>query len=164
MLRRKIYITGPIDEASYLAFSKRLTVLEEQDEIEPIEIELYSFGGEAYSALAFAARMRNSRCHLVVRAHGLVASAAVIILAAGKHREMTKEAWVMVHEDAGEHEGSVTMLEGLAVHARRLELQWNQLLEELTGTTAKKWMDLHAATTYLNAKQCLRLGLIDRIV
>ena len=163
MLRRKIYITGTIDEAAYLKFSKRLTVLEEQDG-SPIEIELYSFGGEAYSALAFASRMRNCCCALHVRAHGLVASAAVLILAAGDDRRMAKEAWIMVHEDSGELEGSVTMLENAAVHARKLELQWNSLLANLTGTPASKWQALHEATTYLNAKECLALGLIDRIL
>jgi ATP-dependent protease ClpP protease subunit len=164
VLRRKIYITGTIDEEAFLRFSKRLTVLEEQDN-GPIDVELYSYGGEAYSALAFAARMRHSRCHIVVRAYGLVASAAVLILAAGDERMMSKEAWAMVHEDSGDAgELTTTQQEVVAIHGRKMELHWCHQLAVRTKASANKWLELHTATTYLNAKECLKLGLVDKII
>jgi len=160
VLRRKIYVTGAIDEESYLKFSKRLTILEEQEDT-PVEIELFSFGGETYAALAYFSRMRRSNCHLVVYVHGLVASAAVLILAGGDERYMAKDAWVMVHEDSGQNEGSVSMQENAIVQMRRLELQWNELLASRTKLTAADWQYLHEQTTYMNAKKCLKAGLIE---
>lgn len=160
---RKIYIVGQIDEESYLKFSKRLSALERQND-DPVEIELASEGGFAYAALAFAGRMEASPCELVVKAYGFIASAAVLILAAGDKRILSADSWVMVHEDSGEFEGSVAEIEKKVAHARRMEHQWNKLMEKYSGTHADEWEELHEDTTYLDAVECKTLGLVDEIV
>jgi ATP-dependent Clp protease, protease subunit len=168
VLRRKIYITGGIDEMSYLAFSKRLTVLEKQAGRvnKHIDIELCSHGGETYYALAFAARMRLSKCPLHVYAYGLVASAAVLILASGTSgkRFMSKEAQVMVHEDQDKLKGSVSTLKREISVLQCLEEHWNSLMEERTGTASSEWSELDQKTTYLSADECLNLGLVDKVI
>lgn len=143
---------------------------------EPIEIVLSSEGGAAYDALAISARIRSSQCAISVAAYGLVASAAVIVLASGDpgSRTMAKEAWVMVHEDDGSlTPGSdsqvsdmrrvVGRMDAYTAHLERMEDQWAALLANLTKTPASKWRELHKKTTYLTAKECLKLGLIDRM-
>lgn len=162
-LRRKIYIIGSIDYESYKTFSEQLTEYEDQDDI-PIQIELSSDGGDVHAALAFSARMRLSECHLEVTAVGNVASAATLVLASGDLRKMTKEAWVMVHEEQTEFEGDVTSMERDIKHSRRLEDQWNKLLEKMTYTKAETWAKLNKDTTYLTAEECKALGLIDEVI
>lgn len=162
-IRRKLYITTEISDESYTKFSKRLTMLESRGS-GPIEVELFSAGGDAYAALAFSARMRASPCVIRIHARGLIASAAVLILAAGDIREMAKEAWVMVHEDSGENSGNVSELMKQALHMEALEDQWAVLLEERSSTSAEAWRKLHNETKYLTSSQCLALGLIDKIV
>jgi ATP-dependent protease ClpP protease subunit len=116
-------------------------------------------------ALAFFDRIRSSSHEFIIVATGLVASAAVIILAAGDMRMMSKEAWVMVHEDEVLLDDSTRVQKACKdiKHYERLESQWNELLRQRTGTPAEVWADLHQKETYLDANECKRLGLVDKI-
>lgn len=162
-MSRTIRIIGAIDETAFKDFCEKLSDME-KDQKRPILIELSSGGGSAYDALAFAGRIRAAPGPVIITAYGLVASAAVIILAAGKHRKMTRESWVMVHEDSGKLKGTVVDLERESTHMRRLEDQWCALLEEFTGFPAQSWSDMHKKTTYLSAQQCKDYGLVEEIV
>lgn len=160
----RLQIIGEIDSDAYERFSEQLYILECQSPRPKVVIELNSHGGEAVIALAFAARMRLSRCHLTVVVYGEASSAAVLILAQGNDRLMTKEAWCMVHEDSGKISGNVVEMERESLQYRRLENQWAELLEANTGTKASVWTKLHKDTTYLTPQECLELGLITRII
>lgn len=147
---------------SFKKFSKKIA--NRHEKVDSITIELSSPGGDSYAALAYASLIREMHLDVCIQAYGLVASAAVLVLASGNTRFMSREAWVMVHENSGTLEGNVLELEREAGQLRRLELQWANILEELTGTKASIWTAMHKETTYLNAEQCLALGLIDRII
>lgn len=160
---RRIHVIGNIGEESYREFSEKLAEFEQQSNT-PIIVELNSGGGTAYDALAFSARMRNSPCDIIVHAYGLVASAAVLILAAGDKRLLARDAWVMVHEDSGKWKGSVTDIEREGKHYRNMENQWYRLLKDCTGTTAEVWQDLHKRSCYLTAQECLMLKLATELM
>lgn len=163
---RKIKIIGEISWESFEAFSDQLDELEFKSS-KLIIIELASDGGDAKAALAFSAKIRRAHSTTSIIAYGNVASAAVIILASAKHRYISKDAWVMVHE---ENVGSA--LNDLELHAaerevrqlRMLENQWSCLLASMTKTSAGKWEAMHKATTYLDAWECLELGLVDEVL
>lgn len=162
--RRKLYIVGAIDWETYATFSEALDVLEQESK-KPIEIELASDGGDAHAALAFSDRIKNSQCDILITGTGSVASAAVLILASGDYRQLTRTTWVMVHEEVGELEfASVTALERETKQHRLLETQWNKLLAANTMASAEYWEKLHKETTHLSAQDCLALGLVDRII
>jgi len=164
-MERRIIITGEINDESYKEFSSSLLQLEEISKTQSIVLELSSEGGDAYCALAFSGRMRNSPCDIIIHAYGLVASAAVLILASGDTRYIAKEAWVMVHEDSlSELEGNVTQLEKTAKHLRRLEDQWAWLLESMTSTNLEEWARLHKEEKFLTPQECIELGLVDKII
>lgn len=169
-MRNNIEIQGPINMDSYSSFTYELNKLEDLVSISNnkiyAHIEITSEGGASLDALAFASRIRRSPVELSIIAVGLVASAAVIILAAGKKgkRRMCKDAWLMVHEDSTKLKGSVTDLEKQSALHRRLEIHWCALLEEFTGTDRAVWAELHKAETYLSSAQCLSLGIIDEVV
>lgn len=158
-----IRITGEINDETFSLFSEQLEQLEESGEL--VNVELCSPGGDAHVALAISARMRRSLASITVIAYGYVASAAVLILASGKIRLMTQEAWVMVHEESGTLEfDSTTGAKREVDQFIRLEGQWNALLEQYTGTPAIEWAIMHKETTHLSVESCLRLGLVDKIV
>lgn len=160
---RLIRLIGVISEDSFKLFSEQLAELEASGD-HAVIVELCSGGGSSYDALAFAGRIRNSPCDIVIRAYGLVASAAVLVLAAGDVRYMASEAWCMVHEDSNKLRGQVYELEREASHMRRMEEQWDVLLAELTNTSTAIWAQLHRKTTYLTATECLAFGLVDKII
>jgi ATP-dependent protease ClpP protease subunit len=167
-MNRRIAIIGEINTEAYAKFSDELYEIENEfkgkEESHYITLELSSEGGSAELALAFSDRIRTSTMAIYVKAYGLVASAAVLILASGDKRYMAKNAWVMVHEEGLELEGDVSGVEKQVKHYRRLEDQWAYLLSSMTETSIEEWNKLHKAETYLNAKQCLELGLIDKVI
>jgi ATP-dependent Clp protease, protease subunit len=163
--KRILNIIGDIDLENFKEFSVLLDALENKGSETDIHIRLSSPGGDVYSALAFASRIRLSQCNIIITAYGTVASAAVLVLAAGDYRIMAKESWVMVHEESGEGSfASVEVLERETKHARRMEDQWDDLLAQWTRTDRTIWANLHKKTTYLTAQDCLQLGLIEKII
>lgn len=162
---RKIYLSGEINEESFKEFSEQLDEMALESS-KDIEIELNSIGGNALDAIAFLSKIRLSRCDITVTVYGIAGSAAVMILAAGDNRRMTKESWVMVHEDSGSYEDiKSSELSKQAMIADTLENQWCSLLEECTGTSKEKWASLHkSGDLYLTPTYCLSLNLIGSII
>lgn len=160
-----IIVAGDIDSDSYGHFSEALRELEMKGYKE-LGIELSSGGGDAYSALAFYDRIQSTPIIINITATGLVASAATLIFVAGAKRYMTKNAWLMVHEDtiSGIDNLKVSQLEKEAKHARRLEEQWVELFFKSTGIRHKIWENYNREETYLTSEECLKLGFIDGIV
>lgn len=161
---RKYTLSGDVNEESFKDFCEHISIFETESD-DPIELELNSQGGAAIDALAFYSRMRLSRCDINVTVLGMAGSAAVLILAGGDYRRMAKESWLYVHEDESTLKSTnVSDFESHAKHMRRLETQWDILLEDLTGTPADKWAELHKADLFLTPKECVQLGIADEII
>lgn len=163
---RKIYVSGTIDSDSFKEFCEKLDEYEDESN-DPVEIVLNSEGGLALDAIAFAGRIRTSSVEAVnITVFGLCASAAVLVLAAGNVRRMTKESFLMVHEDMNSYEDiNTSKIMQEAATSEMLEQHWAMLLEELTGTKREAWRDLHKrGDIYLTPNECLTLGIITEIV
>ena len=162
---RRIQIVGQIDDDNQRLLFAELSRLEEENSKHVIEIELTSEGGYVDNAMGIVGRMRQSPCKIVVTGYGVVASAAVIILASGAYRRLSKESRVMVHEDSGKLKGTITDLEKSIAHCRHQEHKWNHFMALRTGTTSDKWAKLHSqGDTFLSAEGCLDLGMVDEII
>lgn len=162
---RKIYLSRDIDEEAFQEFCERMDELEHESS-DPVEIVLNSIGGNALDAIAFLGRIRTSPCQITVTVFGLVGSAAVLVLAAGDYRRMSKESWMMVHEDSASYKDlSTSEIEKQAAIARLLENQWSTLLSELTDTKKEVWLDLHKrGDLYLNSEDCVVLGIVHEVI
>lgn len=163
---RKIHIIGDIGEDSFRDFCEKLDDLEAKKSNTPIEVELNSIGGNALDAIAFVSRMRVSPYQFNITVFGIAGSAAVLILAAGNHRRITRESWVMVHQDAHSEKSVPTKnFIQAAENARIMEKQWAALLEELTGTDRETWYNLHeSGDLYLTPERCLDLKLVHEVI
>lgn len=160
-----LYITGDIDGMTFRRLHKFVYVMEQAGEKE-VKIILSSHGGDATAALAMLDTIALSKLHFTVIGTGLIASAAVILLVAGDKSYMTPSAWVMVHEEQLDEEVNkdVSSMEHTSRNYRRFEDQWNSILAHNTNTKAEKWAELNKRDTYLNAKECLEMGIIDEIL
>lgn len=161
----KLYITGDITMESFNEFSMRLRECElEGDKV--VQLEIISEGGDAYAGLAYFDRIRNSKVEIRGVATGLVASAASIIFIACHKRFMTKNAWLMVHEDtlSGIDDKKVSEIEKEARHARRMEDQWCELFNSVTIISKDYWAGLNRCETYLSSSDCDFLGILDGVV
>lgn len=163
MKTRRLFLIGDIDSTLYDTFTKQLRKCE-QDKVERVIIELTSEGGDPYTSLAFYSRIRESSCQIHVLARGYVASAAVLILAAGDYRLMSAETWVMVHEETEQLECEVHEAERAVKQMRKLEDQADRLLESRTTMDSDWWKQAHKETTYFDSTDCMEIGLIEEIV
>ncbi len=164
MCSRKVYITGQIDDAAYTHFSSELDRLIADNPTKNVHIDLCSEGGHPNSGLAIAGKIRAAPCTFTVTVYGQASSAASLILAAGDVRRMSQYAWVMVHTSSGKLKGDAETLLAAAKQWEREELHWAGLLAQNTSTPSSTWLALEKKTTYLDAEQCLALGLIDEIL
>jgi len=160
-----LYITGDIDSEAFTRFSRKIKRYEREGK-KKLNLELISEGGDAYSALAFYDLIKRTPIEITAVATGLVASAATLIFIACSKRYMTKNSYLMVHEDSlsGIEDGKVSQIEKEAKHARRLENQWDALFYESTAISETYWCKLNKEETFLSAEECRKLCIIEGIL
>lgn len=161
---RTIQLVGPICDETFVRIDTALALLEEKSG-KSITLKINSDGGSTYDALAIVSRMKASKCKITTEAYGACMSAATIILAAGDKRRISSVAMLMHHEAAYGLEGTHTQIMHNVAQAEREEHMWNALMEKYTGTDASTWAEKGklGKDWYLNAEECLALGVVDEI-
>ena len=137
--------------------------------ITKVELFLDSQGGDAYSGLAITdelERMKRRGFHITIYASGVVASAAVPILAVGDKRIIAPSIILMIHEAAlwkwpGRETASDIKAQNKLLELIRLK--YINKLVAYTKLSATEWEDLERVTTWFGAKEALKWGLADEI-
>lgn len=133
-----------------------------------IFITLCSQGGHAYCARAIAGIIHAIKAagrRVEVLGVGDINSAAVLILAAGSVRKLSKYASVMVHNDSGSVEGNTREIMEYALQMEADDLAWCKAMADFTGTHVDKWIELHDdGDKHLTPAECLALNLATEIV
>jgi len=135
--------------------------------IEEVTIFLNSPGGDAFSGLALAQhiiRFKEQGMIINIEASGIVASAAVPIMAVGSHRDALPGTIFMVHEAAlwkwpGRETASDIRSQNELMELLRAE--YLGILDEYTTTPLDEWERLEGRTTWFNVDTARSLGLID---
>ncbi len=152
---KQILIIGSIDNDNFKVFCEEMTELEKTPG--DIHITLCSEGGDSYVGLAYYGRIVNSSCRTIITVYGMAFSAATIILAAGNHRIMHADSYFMVHDEECESSAEFQHMEVLETH-------WASILARHSNLSKQEWRQNSKETTYLNAQECLKIGLIDAVV
>ena len=133
----------------------------------PITLLLTSPGGSILHGLAlydFLLTLRHRGHELKVVAMGYAASMGSILLQAADERVMAPNGFVMLHEAASFTMGKTSTIEEDMNFLKKLEHRLVQILCErskLTSTSLRRrW---RKTDVWLDADECLALGLIDRI-
>lgn len=133
----------------------------------PITLLLTSPGGSILHGLAlfdFLLTLRHRGHRLKVVAMGFAASMGSILLQAADERVMAPNGFVMLHEAASFAHGKTSAIEEDMNFLKKLEHRLVEILCErskLTATTLRRrW---RKTDVWLDAEECLALGLIDRI-
>jgi ATP-dependent protease ClpP protease subunit len=137
-------------------------------------INISSSGGSIIEGMAISEMIALYAGKTTTRGIGIVASAATIILMAGKKKEMTKNSFFMMHNSWGGVEGNAMELEKTiellkmfdeqmaAIYTAQLESKGKLIggSKEKTLEEVKKMM---AAETWFTADEALEMGFIDMI-
>lgn len=138
-------------------------------------INISSSGGSIIEGMAISEMIALYSGKTTTRGIGIVASAATIILMAGKKKEMTKNSFFMMHNSWGGVEGNVFELEKTIELLRMFDEQmaaiYTAQLEskgKLIGGSKEKTLEeikkMMAAETWLTADEALQMGFIDIII
>lgn len=160
-----VFVTGPIDLATANTFIAQLLFLESQDEKRDINIYVNSPGGEAYAGRAMYDTMKYVKNEITTINVGLAASAGAMVLAGGTKgkRYALPGSYTMIHQVSGGAEGQETDLRITAQHMLKLREQYAQILAEESGQDFEKVMTDIERDNWMDAKQTLKYGLIDKI-
>jgi len=134
-----------------------------------VDIFLNSGGGGAFDGIAIARHImnfRNKGMTMRIHASGIVASAAIPILAAGSERFALKGTIFMVHEAALWKWPGKETASDIRAQAELMNLirdSYMDILAETTTTSVKSWKAMEGVTTWFNADRAKEFGLIDHI-
>ena len=133
--------------------------------LDAINLNIASYGGDVYAMLGLVDYIQNMDVKVNTHCVGTCMSAAAVLLACGTGtRTMTNHSTVMVHEGSAVEVGKSTDVMRGVDHLKVLAKDINQLLAEVTNKDVKFWKRMNRNDTYLDAKQCLEYGIIDKII
>lgn len=163
--KRKIYLEGTITNELAMNIIKQIEYLNEISN-DDIYLIINSEGGSVSAGLAIYDVMQQSQADIVTIGMGLAASMGSFLLAAGTKgkRCAYPHCEIMVHQVIAGMQGG---MEDLTINFHRIQ-QTNEMLTELfaknTGNTIEEMKKINHQDNYLDAKEALEIGIIDKIL
>jgi ATP-dependent Clp protease protease subunit len=163
---RRIIVSGPIIDQTAAYFLDQLTFLEYSDCGVPVNIYVDSPGGSVNSALSMLDAMTTCSCPIRTIGIGQVASAAVLLLAAGDkgNRIISPNCRVMIHQVSCGLGGNTTELENEIQEVQRLQEIYNNLLAKYTGQKIAKIKTDMVQNYYMSAAESIKYGIADNVL
>ena len=159
------YMNFEFDIDSLYSTIVKLDYLQRVNPLEDINLNIASYGGDVYAMLGLCDYIKGMNVKVNTHCVGTCMSAASVLLACGTgERTMTKHSTVMVHEGSAVEVGKSTDVMRGVDHLKELQKDINKLMAEVTNKDEKFWKRMNRNDTYLDAKQCLEYGIIDKIV
>jgi len=163
---RIIFLGTPIDDGVANAVIAQLLFLDQQNPKEDIKIYINSPGGMVSSALAIYDTMQYVRPDVQTICVGLAASAASLLLAAGKKgkRFILPNAEVMIHQVMGGASGQASDVDIHARHILKTKDQLNKILAKHTGQKIAKVEKDTDRDYFMSAQEAVAYGVVDKMI
>jgi ATP-dependent Clp protease, protease subunit len=163
---RIIFIGSPIDDGVANAIIAQLLFLESDNQKEDIKMYINSPGGSVSAALAIYDTMQYVRADVQTICVGMAASAAALLLAAGKKgkRMVLPNSEVMIHQVLGGASGQATDIDIHARHILKTRDRLNKILAKHTGQKLTK-IELDTERDYfMSAEEAVKYGIVDKVI
>ena len=163
----RIYSSISVSDAA--SFWSDISILEHSTNIRIIDLFISSPGGDAFYGLALAGqimRARNKGFKIFAYATGIIASAAVPIFISADHRAADPGTIFMVHQAAiwkwpGRETSSDIRSQNKMMEL--LKKNYTSILAAHSNLSAEEWEELQEKTTWFNAEQALKWGLVHSL-
>ena len=161
-----MYLTYEIDtDQLYSVMTRFDNFIHYSDGKKDVNLIISSYGGDVYAMLGTIDYFKSLPVKVNTHCIGACMSAAAVILACGTgKRTMTENSTVMVHEGSAFEVGKTSDVIKGADHMKRLQININRILGDVTKKTQKFWEDISHQDTYLTSEECLDYGIVDEIV
>lgn len=162
---RIIFITGEINSnLSNIVVSELLYL----DSINHNDICIYinSPGGEITSGLAIYDTINYIKSDVNTICVGLAASMGAFILSSGTKgkRYSLPNGEIMIHQPLGGAEGKASDIKIAAEHILKIKDKINKILSKNTNQPLKKVIKDTECDNFMDSKEALKYGLIDKII
>lgn len=128
-----------------------------------IDLRLNSPGGSVFDAVAIYNALKRHAGEITVWVDGIAASAASYIAMAGDTVVMPENAFLMIHDPSGLVMGTAEDMRATAEALDKVKGSLIQGYAAKSGKADEEIAALMAAETWLDAKDALDIGFIDRI-
>ena len=163
---RIIFLGGPIDDQVANLVMAQLLFLDAEDPKKDISIYINSPGGVVTSGMAIYDTIQFIKADVSTICIGQAASAAAVLLAAGKKgkRFALPNARVMIHQVMGGAEGQATDVEIQTKEILRIKKAVNEILSKHSGKSIDTIERDSDRDFYMSAAEAKKYGLIDEVI
>jgi len=163
---RIIFIGSPIDDDVANAIIAQLLFLESENQKEDIKMYINSPGGSVSAALAIYDTMQYVRSEIQTICIGMAASAAALLLSAGKKgkRMSLPNSEVMIHQVLGGASGQATDVDIHARHILKTRDRLNKILSKHTGQKLSKIERDTERDYFMSAEEAVKYGIVDKVI
>ncbi|MFA5934755.1 MAG: ATP-dependent Clp endopeptidase proteolytic subunit ClpP [Candidatus Paceibacterota bacterium] len=161
-----IFLGGPIDDDSANIIIAQLLFLQFENNKKDIQLYINSPGGSVSAALAILDTMNHVKNDVSTVCVGLAASAAALLLSAGKKgkRFSLPNSEIMIHQPLGGAQGQASDIEITARQILKLKDKLNKMMAENTGKTLAQIEKDADRDYYMSADEAKKYGIIDKVI
>lgn len=162
--RRRIYLTGQIDDASASDVRAQINHLAAQSK-DDIYLIIDSPGGSVSAGMAILDTMYTSKCDIQTIVMGEAASMGAFLASSGTKgkRYIGENGEMMIHQPLGGASGQASDIERTAAHIIRVKKKIHTILAKNTGQTYEQICIDCDRDHYLTAEESIEYGLVDHI-
>lgn len=163
---RVIFLVGEIEQHMANLIIAQLLFLESENPDKDIHLYINSPGGVVTAGLAIYDTMQFIKPDVTTLCIGQAASAAALILAAGKagKRYCLPHGTIMIHQVLGGYQGQGTDIQIHAKETMRIAETLNHILSQHTGKPIEQIRKDTDRDYFMNPKDAVEYGLIDGVI
>ncbi len=163
---RIIFLDGQITDETASLVVAQLLFLESEDPDKDINLYINSPGGLITAGMAIYDTMNYIRPDVCTICVGMAASMGAFLLSSGAKgkRYVLPNAEVLIHQPLGGTSGQASDIKIAADHIIKIRERLNRILAANTGQPYEKIALDTDRDNYMDAKEALEYGLVDKIV
>lgn len=163
---RIIFLSNSINTEMANAVIAQLLFLNAQDKEKDITMYINSPGGEVNAGLGIYDTMNHISCDVSTVCIGMAASMGAFLLSSGAKgkRYALPNSEIMIHQPLGGAKGQATDIQIVAENILKIKKKLAKILSENTGQDYDKVISDTERDNYLDAKQALEYGIIDKVL
>jgi ATP-dependent Clp protease, protease subunit len=163
---RLIFVTGPIEDYGASLMTAQLLFLEAENPKKEVHMYINSPGGLVTAGMAIYDTMQYVRAPVQTFCIGQAASAASLLLCAGRKgdRFALPNARVMVHQPSASYYGQAADIARHAQEIVKLKRRLNEIYAKHTGQTVETIEKQLDRDTYMTAEEAKNFGILDQVM
>lgn len=163
---RIVLLNGEINDNVAATITAQLLFLASEDSSKDISLYINSPGGNITSGMAILDTINHIPCDVSTICIGQAASMAAFLLGGGTKgkRYILPNAEVMIHQPLGGTKGQATDIEIAAKRIVGLKVKINTMLSNFTGQPMKKLHKDVERDYWMDAKEAVEYGIVDKII